>query len=62
MTIIAIVAIIGFLLLFWVHINTFWIREGRYGGFPNPVAVLSLIQTIILGVCFMYSQDYMKKV
>jgi formate hydrogenlyase subunit 3/multisubunit Na+/H+ antiporter MnhD subunit len=63
MTIITIVAILGFLLLFWIHINTFFIRGGgRYSGFPNPVAVISVIQTIILGVCFMYSQDYMKKV
>jgi len=63
MTIITILAIIGFLFLFWVHINTFWLPRGvRYGGFPNPVAVVSVIQTIILGVCFIHSQDYMNKV
>ena len=61
MTIIAIVAIIGFLLLFWVHINTFFLHGTRYSGFPNPVAVVSVIQTIILGVCFMYSQGLYEK-
>ena len=62
MTLIAIIAIIGFLLLFWVHINTFFIHGGgRYSGFPNPVAVVSVIQTIILGVCFMYSQGLYEK-
>jgi hypothetical protein len=62
MTILTILAIIVFLFLFWVHINTFWLRGGRYGGFPNPIAVLSVIQTIILGVCFIHYQDYMNKV
>jgi hypothetical protein len=57
-----IIAIIGLVLLFFVHINTFWIRGGRYGGFPNPVAVISLIITLILGVYFIYSQGYMNKV
>uniref|UniRef100_A0A6C0DF33 Uncharacterized protein n=1 Tax=viral metagenome TaxID=1070528 RepID=A0A6C0DF33_9ZZZZ len=58
MTILTILAIIGFFFLFWVHINTLWTPGGRYRGFPNPVAVISLIQTIILGVYFMYSQGY----
>ena len=58
MTILTILAIIGFLFLFWIHINSFWIPGGRYRGFPNPVAVISLIQTIILGVYFIYSQGY----
>lgn len=62
MAIITILSIIGFVMLFWIHINTFWIPGGRYGGFPNPVAVVSVIQTIILGVCFIHSQDYMNNV
>lgn len=63
MTIIEILAIIGFFILFWIHMNTLWVpKGGRYGGFPNPVAVISLIQTIILGVYFIRSQGYMNKV
>lgn len=63
MTILTILAIIGLLFLFWVHLNTsFWIRGGRYNTFPKPEAVISLIQTIILAVYFIYSQDYMNKV
>jgi len=62
MTIIEIVSIIGFIMLFWIHINTFWVPGGRYRGFPNPLAVVSVIQTIILGVYFIDSQGYMNKV
>lgn len=55
MTILTILAIIGFLFLFWIHINSFWVPGGRYRGFPNPVAVVSVIQTIILGIIFIKS-------
>jgi len=55
MSILTILAIIGFLFLFWIHINSFWVPGGRYRGFPNPVAVVSVIQTIILGIIFIKS-------
>lgn len=63
MDFITILAIIGFIILLWVHVNTFWLpKGGKYGGFPNPVAVVSVIQTIILSVYFVRSQDFMNKV
>ena len=57
MSILTILAIIGFLFLFWIHINSFWVPGGRYSGFPNPVAVVSVIQTIILGIILIKSNE-----
>ena len=60
MSILTILAIIGFLFLFWIHINSFWIPGGRYRGFPNPVAVVSVIQTIILGIILIKSNGFQR--
>ena len=61
MSILTILAILAFLFLFWIHINSFWIPGGRYRGFPNPVAVVSVIQTIILGIIFIKSNEGQKE-
>jgi len=61
MAIIAILGILGILVLLFVNINLLWAhgKGGRYGGFPNLAALLSLIGTLCVGVYFMYSQGYM---
>jgi UPF0716 family protein affecting phage T7 exclusion len=55
-----ILLILIFLSLFWIHINSFWVPGGRYRGFPSPVAVVSVIQTIILGIIFIKSNGAQK--
>ena len=60
MEIVILLGSIGILILLFVNLNVFWVKgSGRYAGFPNFAALLSLIGTLCVGVYFMYTQGYM---
>ena len=51
-------ALFGIFVLLYVNIATIRIFGGRYGGFPNPIAVLNLVATGCLTYYFVHREGY----